>query len=112
MSLTVALALFGAVVLAVRRGETQLTGGLGQIELHAGDTLLLAPGPKFAGNKSLSREFVVVSGLEASTRLDATRSAAVVARLLAAGGAEGAVVGNAEHGKNVRKDPGRVAQFR
>ncbi|WP_323992882.1 SLC13 family permease [Aeromonas dhakensis] len=73
---------FDAVVLAVRRGETQLTGGLGQIELHAGDTLLLAPGPKFAGNKSLSREFVVVSGLEASTRLDATRSAAVVAGFL------------------------------
>ncbi|MFQ2103916.1 SLC13 family permease [Aeromonas rivipollensis] len=69
---------FDAVVLAVRRGETQLTGGLGQIELHAGDTLLLAPGPKFAGNKSLSREFVVVSGLEASTRLDGKRSAAVV----------------------------------
>lgn len=39
---------FDAVVLAVRRGETQLTGGLGQIELHAGDTLLLAPGPRFA----------------------------------------------------------------
>lgn len=73
---------FDAVVLAVRRGETQLTGGLGQIELHAGDTLLLAPGHKFAGNKSLSREFVVVSGLEASTRLDATRSAAVVAGFL------------------------------
>lgn len=73
---------FDAVVLAVRRGETQLTGGLGQIELHAGDTLLLAPGPKFAGNKSLSREFVVVSGLEASTRLDATRSAAVVGGFL------------------------------
>ena len=36
---------FDAVVLAVRRGETQLTGGLGQIELHAGDTLLLAPAP-------------------------------------------------------------------
>ncbi|VFB09094.1 divalent anion:sodium symporter family protein [Aeromonas salmonicida] len=69
---------FDAVVLAVRRGETQLTGGLGQIELHAGDTLLLAPGPKFASNKSLSREFVVVSGLEASTRLDGKRSAAVV----------------------------------
>jgi hypothetical protein len=40
------------------------------------------PGPKFAGNKSLSREFVVVSGLEASTRLDATRSAAVVGGFL------------------------------
>ncbi|MGL6490615.1 SLC13 family permease [Aeromonas veronii] len=69
---------FDAVVLAVRRGETQLTGGLGQIELHAGDTLLLAPGPQFARNKSLGREFVVVSGLEASTRLDGKRSAAVV----------------------------------
>ncbi|ALP43514.1 SLC13 family permease [Aeromonas schubertii] len=69
---------FDAVVLAVRRGESQLTGGLGQIELHAGDTLLLAPGPRFAGNKSLSREFVVVSGIEASTRLDTRRSAAVV----------------------------------
>ncbi|QFI54032.1 SLC13 family permease [Aeromonas simiae] len=70
---------FDAVVLAVRRGESQLTGGLGQIELHAGDVLLLAPGPRFASNKSLSREFLVVSGLEASTRLGTGRSAAVVA---------------------------------
>jgi di/tricarboxylate transporter len=78
---------FDAVVLAVRRGESQLTGGLGQIELHAGDVLLLAPGPRFASNKSLNREFLVVSGLEASTRLDTRRSAAVVAGFVAVIGA-------------------------
>lgn len=68
---------FDAVVLAVRRGDTRLTGGLGQIELHAGDTLLLAPGANFASNKYLAREFVVVSGLDATTRLDARSSALV-----------------------------------
>ena len=34
---------FDAVVLAVRRGNSRLTGGLGKIELRGGDTLLLAP---------------------------------------------------------------------
>lgn len=74
---------FDAVVLAVRRGNSRLTGGLGKIELRGGDTLLLAPGAGFAHKKSLAREFVVVSGLEASTRLDGRRSAAVVAGFLA-----------------------------
>ncbi len=73
---------FDAVVLAVRRGDTRLTGGLGQIELHAGDTLLLAPGPTFARKKLLAREFVVVSGLEATTRLDSKSSALVVTGFL------------------------------
>lgn len=73
---------FDAVVLAVRRGNSRLTGGLGKIELRAGDTLLLAPGHGFAHKKSLSKEFVVVSGLEASTRLDGRRSAAVVTAFL------------------------------
>lgn len=66
----------------MRRGNSRLTGGLGKIELRAGDTLLLAPGHGFAHKKSLSKEFVVVSGLEASTRLDGRRSAAVVTAFL------------------------------
>lgn len=69
---------FDAVVVAIRRGHTPLEGGLGKIELREGDTLLLAPGKAFAQNKNLARNFVVISGVDASTRLDGKRSCAVI----------------------------------
>lgn len=69
---------FDAVVVAIRRGHTPLEGGLGNILLREGDTLVLAPGKNFNKSKRLSREFVVVSGVDASTRLNTTRSACVM----------------------------------
>jgi len=69
---------FDAVVVAIRRGHTPLEGGLGKIELREGDTLLLAPGKAFTQNKNLARNFVVISGVDASTRLDGKRSCAVI----------------------------------
>ncbi|RJG47587.1 SLC13 family permease [Motilimonas pumila] len=69
---------FDAVVVAIRRGHTPLEGGLGNILLREGDTLVLAPGKSFYKNKRLAREFVVVSGVDASTRLNSKRSAGVM----------------------------------
>ena len=70
---------FDAVVVAIRRGHTPLRGGLGNVRLRAGDTLLLAPGRNFNNSKGLSRDFVVVSGLDAATRLSDSRSVFVLA---------------------------------
>ncbi|MFO6423662.1 SLC13 family permease [Motilimonas sp. KMU-193] len=69
---------FDAVVVAIRRGHTPLQGGLGNIILREGDTLVLAPGRDFYKVKRLNREFVVVSGVDASTRLDKYRSGGVM----------------------------------
>ncbi|MCE2570828.1 SLC13 family permease [Motilimonas eburnea] len=69
---------FDAVVVAIRRGHTPLQGGLGNIILREGDTLVLAPGRDFYKVKRLNREFVVVSGVDASTRLDKYRSTGVM----------------------------------
>ncbi len=69
---------FDAVVVAIRRGHTPLGGGLGNVRLREGDTLLLAPGKQFHKSKRLGKEFVVVSGLDASTRLDKKGSLGVI----------------------------------
>ncbi|WP_028864848.1 SLC13 family permease [Psychromonas aquimarina] len=69
---------FDAVVVAIRRGHTPLEGGLGKVELREGDTLLLAPGKTFEQSKNLTRNFVVISGVDASTRLNSSRSCGVI----------------------------------
>ena len=62
---------FNAVVVAIRRGHEKLEGGLGNIELLAGDTLVLVPGKGFFSlKKSFEREFVFINDLESSARLD------------------------------------------
>ncbi|PJC84971.1 SLC13 family permease [Vibrio sp. HA2012] len=66
---------FDAVVVAIRRGHERLAGGLGNIELCAGDTLVVVPGKEFNQQQpSLKREFVLVNSLDSSARLDANRS--------------------------------------
>ena len=75
---------FDAVVVAIRRGHERLAGGLGNIELHAGDTLVVVPGKTFYEKKQqLSREFVLVNGLDSSARLDGSKSLAVLAGFMA-----------------------------
>ncbi|MFA0492246.1 MULTISPECIES: SLC13 family permease [unclassified Vibrio] len=70
---------FDAVVVAIRRGHERLAGGLGNIELHAGDTLVLVPGKTFHHkSKPLDREFVQVNDLDSSARLDRRKSLAVL----------------------------------
>lgn len=75
---------FDAVVVAIRRGHERLAGGLGNIELHAGDTLIIVPGKSFhEKRRKLNREFVLVNGLDSSARLDSTKSLAVLAGFMA-----------------------------
>ncbi|WBA08405.1 SLC13 family permease [Salinivibrio kushneri] len=79
---------FDAVVVAIRRGHEKLDGGLGNIPLHAGDTLVLVPGKTFRqDSQALRREFVLFNGLEASTRLSERKSVAVLAGFVAVIGA-------------------------
>lgn len=65
---------FDGAVLAIRRGHQPLKGGLGDIQLQAGDVLLVTPGDGFCRNTKLASEFAAVSGLDLSVRLDPRRS--------------------------------------
>lgn len=65
---------FHAAVIAIRRGHDRLQGGLGQVRLQAGDSLILAPGRSFYDLTNLKREFVYISGLDLQTHLSAKQS--------------------------------------
>lgn len=66
---------FDAVVVAIRRGHERLEGGLGDIQLAAGDTLVLVPGKKFERElERHNREFLSMSDLDSSAKLDSCRS--------------------------------------
>ncbi|MDP2575860.1 SLC13 family permease [Vibrio penaeicida] len=70
---------FDAVVVAIRRGHERLEGGLGNIRLTAGDTLVLVPGKRFeAERRTHSREFVLVNDLDSTARLDSNKSTMVL----------------------------------
>ncbi|WP_394146207.1 SLC13 family permease [Vibrio atypicus] len=70
---------FDAVVVAIRRGHERLEGGLGNITLNAGDTLVLVPGKRFDQERRAHRkEFVLVKDLDSSARLDANKSTMVL----------------------------------
>nr|WP_256260956.1 SLC13 family permease [Shewanella sp. NIFS-20-20] len=65
---------FDAAVVAIRRGANPLKGGLGDIELMAGDMLVLAPGAHFSQQPLLRDDFLAISGLDISVRLDSRRN--------------------------------------
>ncbi len=70
---------FDAVVVAIRRGHERLEGGLGNVKLTAGDTLVLVPGKRFESERAKhSREFLLINDLNSSARLDANKSAMVL----------------------------------
>jgi di/tricarboxylate transporter len=58
---------YNAVVLAVARNGERLRAKIGDIELHAGDTLLLESGPNFLAQQRNSRDFLLVSELQGVT---------------------------------------------
>ena len=71
---------FDAVVVAIRRGHERLQGGLGNITLAAGDTLVLVPGKRFERERELNgKEFVLVNDLDSTARLDRQKSTWVLA---------------------------------
>ncbi len=77
---------FDAAVVAVRRGESRIQGGVGRLKLRAGDSLILAVGPDFKGRDNLARNFVVVGGVDGSASLAAWLSAAAFGGFLIAVG--------------------------
>lgn len=74
---------FDAVVVAVKRGQERLQGGLGSIVLQTGDTLLLVPGKSFHQNSKLNKEFLLVNGVDSATRLSLRRSWGVLSAFVA-----------------------------
>jgi di/tricarboxylate transporter len=58
---------YNAVVLAVARNGERLRAKIGDIELRAGDTLLLESGPNFLAQQRNSRDFLLVSELQGVT---------------------------------------------
>ncbi|PMH42559.1 potassium transporter TrkA [Vibrio sp. 10N.286.49.B3] len=75
---------FDAVVVAIRRGHERLEGGLGNIQLMAGDILVLVPGKRFeAEKKAHQREFLQIHDLDSSAKLDAQKSMMVMIGFIA-----------------------------
>ncbi|NOH97073.1 SLC13 family permease [Vibrio sp. 99-70-13A1] len=70
---------FDAVVVAIRRGHERLEGGLGNITLAAGDTLILVPGKRFEEQRQQhNKEFVLMNDLDSSAKLDGDKSTFVL----------------------------------
>ncbi len=79
---------FDAVVVAIRRGNEHLQGGLGNVTLMAGDILIIVPGKRFATTRNrLSKEFVLMNDLDSSARLDKGKSTLVLLGFVAVIGA-------------------------
>lgn len=57
---------FDAAVVAVRRGDQRLAGGLGQLALKAGDSLVLAVGDDFDRRSDIRADFIVVGGVDSN----------------------------------------------
>ncbi|CCQ11523.1 Sulfate permease, Trk-type [Pseudoalteromonas luteoviolacea B = ATCC 29581] len=73
---------YHAAVIAIRRGHDRLQGGLGKVQLQAGDSLILAPSPQFYELPNLKREFVYISGVDLQTHLAPKQSNFVMASFL------------------------------
>jgi di/tricarboxylate transporter len=59
-------ALYNAAVVAVHRGGTRLQGRIGDIKIHAGDTLLLQTGAHFARAHRNDQDFILISAVAES----------------------------------------------
>ena len=66
--------MFDAGVVGIRRGDKRLTGQLGRIPLHVGDSLLLAAGPDFFQHRNLDRNFHVLNGAGVRPRMSPMQS--------------------------------------
>ncbi|SHH75259.1 SLC13 family permease [Ferrimonas marina] len=66
-------ALFDAAVVAIRRHGERVSGKLGDVELRAGDFLVLAVGQDYATRHNLDKNFIQLSGVEPDSRLHGWR---------------------------------------
>ena len=78
---------YDAVVVAVARGGRRITGRIGDIELHAGDTLLIEARPNFVERRRNSRDFLLVSAVAGASPPRHDRAWVAVAILAAMVGA-------------------------
>lgn len=76
-------AMFDAAVVAVRRGDQRLAGGLGKIRLQSGDSLVLATGHDFHSRHNLSRNFVVLGGINTREHLPPLTEYGIIASFIA-----------------------------
>lgn len=74
---------FDAAVVAVRRGDQRLGGGLGKLELNAGDALVLATGDDFNRRRDVQADFILVGGIEGNRQLPRTKELCVLAGFVA-----------------------------
>ena len=70
---------FDAAVVAVRRGDQRLQGGLGGLTLKAGDALVLATGDDFNRRGEVAGDFIVIGDVENHRALSGMRELAVFA---------------------------------
>lgn len=75
-------ALFDAAVVAVRRGDQRLAGGLGKIKLQSGDSLVLATGHDFHSRHNLPRNFIVLGGVNTREHLPAATEYTIIASFI------------------------------
>lgn len=76
--------MFAAGVVGIRRGDRRLTGQLGRIPLHTGDSLLLAVSPDFWRRNNLERNFHVLTQEPLRPRLRPWENRVVLAGFAAA----------------------------
>lgn len=74
---------FDAAVIAIRRGNKNIRGKLGEHILQGGDTLLLAVGDHFYSTANINREFIAISGVEQNKSLSNYASGMVMFGFLA-----------------------------
>jgi di/tricarboxylate transporter len=53
--------LFDAAIVGMRRGGKRLSGKLGNLTIHAGDSMILAVGPDFNDRKNLDKNFAIIN---------------------------------------------------
>ncbi|MEZ0151739.1 MAG: SLC13 family permease [Candidatus Reddybacter sp.] len=76
-------AMFDAAVVAVRRGDQRLAGGLGKIKLQSGDSLVLATGHDFHSRHNLPRNFIVLGGVNTKEHLPTLTEYTIIASFIA-----------------------------
>lgn len=65
---------FNAAVVAIRRGQEELKSRLAEVELKAGDTLVLVTGHDFEKRENLQQNFYFYSKVEVGKHLNSTQS--------------------------------------
>lgn len=63
-------ALFNAAVVAIKRDGEPVSGKLGEVVIKAGDYLVLAVGDDFKSRQNVTKNFIVVSGVEPDSMLN------------------------------------------